>query len=347
MSEPEFPNRRVSKGSSIVDNAIYVDGKRVSSPVSLAETYRELNDRPGALAWIGLFRPTHAELNSLAAEFDLHQLAIEDAVAAHQRPKIERYGDTLFLVLRAATYLDDAETVEFGELHIFVGRNFVITVRHSTSPDLSTVRHRMEDQDPKLLALGTEAVLYAILDAVVDGYMPVIAGLENDVDEIETQVFDGDPAVSRRIYELSREAIQFQRATNPLSATLDNLSSGFRKYQVDQELQRYLRDVDDHVTHVNERIDSLRHLLADVLTVNATLVGQRQNEVSLDQNEQMKKISAWAAILFAPSLVGSIYGMNFTHMPELDFPWGYPAALGLMITGSALLYAGFKKRRWL
>ena len=229
------------------------------------------------MAWIGLYRPAEAELLSLAEEFGLHELAVEDAIVAHQRPKLDRYGNTLFVVLRAARYLDAAEEVDFGELHVFIGGDFVLTVRHAEAPNLATVRRRME-ADPQLLAHGPEAVLYAILDAVVDGYAPVVAGLQNDIDEIETEVFRGDPAVSRRIYELSREVIEFQRATRPLVGMLDALMAGFDKYGIDEELRRYLRDVADHATTVVERVDGFRQMLQDILTVNATLVSQAQNE---------------------------------------------------------------------
>jgi magnesium transporter len=339
--------------SSVVDSAVYLDGKRIASPKSLSETYQALRDQPDGMAWIGLYRPSADELNSLASEFDLHELAVEDAIQAHQRPKIERYGDTLFLVLRAARYLDDVEEVEFGELHVFIGPDFVLSVRHAESPDLSTVRRRLES-DPDLLGLGTEAVLYAILDAVVDGYAPVVAGLENDIDEIEGEVFRGDPAASRRTYELSREVIDFQHATKPLATILGALGAGFSKYEVDEELQRYLRDVADHVTLVNERIEGFRQLLRDILTVNATLVAQQQNEEmktltekSNAQNQETKKISAWAAILFAPTLVGTVYGMNFDHMPELHWYLGYPLALLLMLIISLVLYTVFKHRDWI
>jgi magnesium transporter len=339
--------------SGVIDSAVYCEGRRTCSPRTLAETYRALREQAGGMAWIGLYRPDEAELTSLAGEFDLHELAVEDAITAHQRPKLERYGDTLFVVLRAARYLDDVEEVEFGELHVFLGKDFVITVRHAESPDLSVVRRRLE-HDPELLAHGTEAVLYAILDAVVDGYSPVVAGIENDVDEIETQVFDGDPAVSRRIYELSREVVDFQRAASPLTAMLESLEAGFDKYGVDEELRRLLRDVADHVVQVNERIDSLRVLLRDILQVNSILVAQKQNEemtalsrTSNAQNDEVKKISAWAAILFAPTLVGTIYGMNFRHMPELNWVFGYPFAVALMFMVSVILYLVFKRRGWI
>ncbi|WP_329125288.1 magnesium and cobalt transport protein CorA [Streptomyces sp. NBC_01353] len=351
--DPTGPESVPADRPSVVQATLYRDGRRVASPATLAETFRRLREYPDGMAWIGLHRPTESELHSLAGEFDLHELAVEDALEAHQRPKLERYGDTLFVVLRAARYLDAQEEVDFGELHIFVGQDFVITVRHGAAPDLSAVRHRMEE-NPDLLALGPEAVLYAILDAVVDGYAPVVAGVQNDIDEIETEVFGGDPAVSRRIYELSREMVEFQRATRPLVGMLHGLMAGFAKYGTDEELQRYLRDVADHVTHTSERVDGFRQALTEILTVNATLVTQQQNaemralaEAGFEQNEEIKKISSWAAILFAPTLVGTIYGMNFDAMPELDWAFGYPFAIMLMAVVCTSLYFVFKRRDWL
>jgi magnesium transporter len=346
--EPAVPLER-----SVVDAAVYLDGRRLEGPSTLAEVLGQLPGKPGTMAWIGLYRPAEAQLLEAAEAFDLHELAIEDAIVAHQRPKLERYGDTLFVVLRAARYRDEAEEVDFGEIHLFVGPAFVLTVRHSQAPDLSAVRRRLE-ADPQLLALGPEAVLYAVLDAVVDGYAPVVAGLQNDIDEIETEVFGGDPNVSRRIYELSGEVIEFQRATRPLLEIMSNLAAGFDKYGTDQELQRYLRDVADHATTAAERVDGFRQMLGDILTVNATLVSQAQNEetklltqASYAQNEEVKRISAWAAILFAPTLIGTIYGMNFDHMPELHWLAGYPFALALMALVCASLYVAFKRRNWL
>jgi magnesium transporter len=337
---------------TVVNNAVYVDGRRTADPRTLEETYEALRDR-GGMAWIGLYRPDVEELRSVAREFDLHELAVEDAILAHQRPKIERYGTTLFTVLRPARYIDATEEVEFGELHVFTGPDFVVTIRHAETPDLSQVRKRLE-QAPELLRLGPEAILYAILDQVVDEYAPVVAGLENDIDEIEDQLFKGDPAVSRRIYDLSREVIEFQRATQPLVPMLTSLEGGFDKYEVDLELRRNLRDVSDHVLRIVERADAFRSLLQSALTVNSTLVSQQQNEemrnltqTSLTQNEEVKKISAWAAIGFAPTLVGTVYGMNFTHMPELHWYYGYPFALGLMVAISVTLYILFKRRSWL
>lgn len=337
----------------IVDNGIYVAGVRVATPTSLTQTYDMLHEMPDSMAWIGLYRPTIDQVNSLAQEFGIHELAAEDAVAAHQRPKLERYDHTLFIVVNAARYVEATDEVEFAELHVFVGPNFVVTSRHGEAPDLSSVRRRLE-ADTKFLAFGPEGVLYAILDRVVDDYEPVIDGLENDIDEIELQVFSGVPDVSRRIYLLSREVIDFQRATHSLKVILTELEAGFDKYRINEELRRYLRDVDDHLNRIIEKIDEFRQLLRDMLTVNATLVAQKQNEemtaltaVSNTQNEEVKKISAWAAIIFAPSLVGTIYGMNFRYMPELDSRWGYPMALGLMLVASGALYLIFRRRGWL
>jgi magnesium transporter len=336
----------------VVDNAVYVQGRRHAEPESLEVTYELLREQRG-MGWIGLYRPERSEILSVAREFDIHDLAVEDTITAHQRPKLERYDAVLFTVLRPARYIEADERVEFGELHVFTGPDFVVTVRHAEAPNLAHVRRRMEAA-PDLLRLGPEAVLYAILDEVVDEYQPVVAGLENDIDEIEDQVFDGDPAVSRRIYELFREVTEFQRATKPLIEILGSLRAGFDKYQVHDELQRYLRDVEDHTLRIVDRVDGFRVLLQNILTVNATLVGQRQNEetqrlteASLAQNEEVKRISSWAAILFAPTLVGTIYGMNFDHMPELHWVFGYPFAVLLMGMVCGGLYLVFKKRGWL
>ena len=336
----------------IVDNAIYRDGVRQAHPGSLDQTFEELHEK-GGFAWIGMYRPTEDELRAVANEFELHELSVEDALTGHQRPKIERYGDTFFMVLRPARYLDAPEEVEFGEVHLFIGPNFAITVRHAESPDLGRVRRRLE-LTPTLLALGPQAILYAVLDEVVDEYQPVIAGLENDIDEIENQIFDGEPAVSRRIYELAGEAMAFQRATHPLADIMASLEGGYDKYEVDVELRRNFRDVHDHVLQTIAKADSFRAVLQNALTVQATLVTQKQNEemrtlsqASIEQGEQVKKISSWAAIIFAPGLVGSIYGMNFKVMPELDWVWGYPFALALMLGSAVGLYIIFKKRGWL
>ncbi|MEQ7006407.1 magnesium/cobalt transporter CorA [Actinopolymorpha sp. B17G11] len=336
---------------SVVDNAIYAGGHRME-PESLDQTY-DLLRQSGGMGWIGLYRPDDDEIRSVAREFSLHELAVEDAVHAHQRPKLERYGNTLFVVLRPARYVDHEEVVEIDELHVFVGPDFVVTIRHGPAPELKPVRSRLEGQ-PDLLKMGPEAVLYAIMDQVVDDYQPVLRGLQHDLDEIETEVFGGEIEVSRRVYQLSREVIEFDRACRPLVEVLDALMAGFDKYAVDLELRRLLRDVRDHAVRVAERVDSFRQLLGSMLTVNSALVAQRQNEemkrlseASFEQNEQVKRISGWAAIIFAPTLVGTVYGMNFASMPELDWAYGYPFALGLMFVVGLILYAFFKIRGWL
>lgn len=330
---------------TIIDNAVYVNGVRLAQPSSLEQTSETLSEL-GGMAWVGLYRPTEAEMAAVATEFGLHGLAVEDAISAHQRPKLERYDDNLFTVLRPARYLDDTETVEFGELHIFTGRNFVVTVRHAETAVVGQVRRRMEER-PELLCHGPEAVLYALMDQVVDDYIPVVAGLENDIDEIEDQLFSGDPLVSRRIYELAREVIHFQRAIHPLPAMMQQLRRGFEKYEVDTELQHSLRDVEDHVERLISRADSFRDLLQNALTLDGTLTANRQNLASAEQNEQVKKISSWAAIFFAPSFVAGVYGMNFTQMPELHWTFGYPMAIGMMAAIATIMYAIFKRRGWL
>jgi magnesium transporter len=351
--------RRQEVRVSIVENVIYIDGKRAVRPDSLERTFEELERCPRgegrSFCWIGLLRPSEDEIQAVAREFDLHDLAVEDAIHAHQRPKLERYGDTLFVVLRPAWYVDPVEAVELGEVHLFLGPEFIVVLRHADQPQLADVRERLE-HDPELLGRGPFAVLYAILDKVVDDYHPVVAGLQNDIDEIEVQVFDGHPRASKRIYQLSREVIEFQRAVQPLVEVMDQLQRILqdRAGEADLELRRLLRDVADHVTHVVERAEAFRQLLANILQANATLVAQRQNEemtrlthASYAQGEQVKRISSWAAILFTPTLIAGIYGMNFEHMPELHWAFGYPLALVMMLVMAAVLWILFKRRGWL
>ncbi|MHA7261834.1 magnesium and cobalt transport protein CorA [Arthrobacter sp. TMN-37] len=335
-----------------IDSAVYLGGIRTDSPASLGETFDMMHERRG-MAWIGLFRPAPEEIHAVADEFDLHELSVEDALSGHQRAKLERYGDTLFLVLRPARYIDEAEKVEFGELHVFAGADFIVTVRHAEALNLARVRQRLE-ADPELLAMGPPIVLYAILDEVVDQYQPVVAGLQNDIDEIEDQLFNAGADVSRRIYDLSREVILFQRATQPLGAILEALQRESDMGGMDIEVERRLRDVHDHVLRIIDQVNAFRVLLQNALTVHATFIAQRQNdemrllsESGLVQNEEVKKISSWAAILFAPTLVGTIYGMNFEHIPELSWPLGYPFALALMVGMGIGLYLMFRRRGWL
>jgi magnesium transporter len=321
----------------IVDSAVYVDGKRVVVPDSLEGIYETYREKDG-FAWIGLYEPTRDEFDSVAGEFGLHPLAVRDALRAHQRPKVERYGETLFVVIKAARYVEEKEVVEFGEVHAFVGPDFVVTVRYGETNELQEVRRSLEGR-PDLLRKGPYAVLYAIMDRTVDDYVPVVDGLANDIDEIEVEVFENQPDVSRRIYELSREVIRFHQATQPLAGTLESLTQE-ETSDIDREVRRYLRDVQDRVLRVTDQAQGFRELLQNILSVNLTLA-------SVSQNDQVKKISAWAAILIVPTLITGIYGMNFDFMPELHWIYGYPVVLLLMLTISLILYWGFKRRGWL
>jgi magnesium transporter len=335
---------------TLVDAAVYREGRRVSSGTA-AEVLAEAR-AGGGMAWVGLYRPDADEMHEIAHVLGLHALAVEDTLKGHQRAKLERYGDMTFLVLQPARYLDESETVEFGEVHVFVGPDYVITVRHAENPDLAAVRHRLEAK-PELLAQGTYAVVWAVCDDIVDQYLPVVAGVENDIDEIEDALFSGDPAVSKRIFGLQREVIDLQHATTPLVDMFDRLQQIVMESTGAKEAPA-IRDVDDHARRIVEKVDGFRPTLESALTVHATLVEQENNEamrsmaeLGLQQNEQVKKVSGWAAILFAPTLVGTIYGMNFDYMPELHWVFGYPMALGLMLATSLTLYIVFKRRGWL
>ena len=326
----------------IVDRAIYRGGRRLAEPRDLPGMGEACRDGDG-VAWVALYRPDEREFAAVAREFDLPERSVKDAVHAHQRAKLERYGETLFCVLRAARYMDDAETVEFSELQVFAGQRFVITVRHGDAPDLPALRRSLESR-PDLLRRGPVAILRAIIERVVDDYAPVVAGVENDIDQIEDAVFGGTADVSRRVYELSREVIAFQRATRPLAPMVERLR-GDRGVGDDERM--HLGDVQDHALRVVEQADALRQLLQNILNVNLTLETKALNEASNAQNEEVKMISAWAAILFAPTLVGTAYGMNFDGMPGLHWRFGYAYALLLMIATSVTLYVVFKRRNWI
>jgi magnesium transporter len=322
----------------ILDSAIYVDGRRVAEPSSLRQTCEARRELDG-VAWIGLHSPSQEEFSAVAKEFGLHPLAVEDTVKAHQRPKLERYGENLFVVLRPAHYLDNLETVEFGEIHVFVGENFVVSVRHGEASELRQVRRRLESE-PELLRHGPMAILYAIMDRVVDEYAPVVEGLQTDIDEIEEEVFGGNAGVSRRIYALAREVIGFRRAVEPLTPIVEGLTKGEVYAVFDTELRRHLRDVQDHVMQVTERVEGFHELLRNILDVNLTLVG-------ISQNDETKKISAWAAIIAVPTIITGIYGMNFDYMPELHWWLGYPYALALILVMGLVLHRLFKRSGWL
>jgi magnesium transporter len=322
----------------IVDCAVYEGGRRRSGELSLHGA-SEACRQDGAFVWLGLFEPSPDELDSVRREFDLHELAVEDALHAHQRPKLEVFDDTLFVVLKPARYIDSEEVVETGEIHLFVSDAFVVAVRHGEASSLSEARKRLERRS-ELLAAGTGGVLYAIVDKVVDDYEPVVEGLAQDIQQIEAQVFSTDRTNPvERIYKMEREVLEFSRAVTPLTPAIDRLARGHFAI-INDELHEYFRDVHDHLLRESQRIDGFRDLLSSALQANLT-------QVSVRQNEDMRRITAWVAILAVPTMVAGIYGMNFKHMPELGWTYGYPAVLLVTLTICAVLYRRFRRAGWL
>ncbi|HWB72899.1 MAG TPA: magnesium/cobalt transporter CorA [Egibacteraceae bacterium] len=322
----------------IVDCAVYEDGQRRPGRLEL-ETAYEAGREDNAFVWIGLHEPSPQEFDSVRREFDLHELAVEDAIKAHQRPKLEVYGDSLFVVLKTVRYVDEEEAVEIGEIMLFVGDAFVVSVRHGEASALSDVRKAVEER-PDLLRYGPGAVLHAIVDRVVDDYVPVLDGLDNDIQEVEREVFSqsrDNPA--ERLYKLKREVLEFHRAAAPLIEPLDHLARGRFKL-VYGDIANYFRDVHDHTLRVVDQIESYRDLLTSIFEANLA-------QISVRQNEDMRRISAWVAIVAVPTLVAGIYGMNFEHMPELGWTWGYPGALVAMVTICTVLYRWFRRSGWL
>jgi magnesium transporter len=321
----------------IVDCAAYEQGCRRDGELRLEEA-GEAAREDGAFVWLGLLEPTAEEFESIAREFDLHELAVEDAIKAHQRPKVELYGDTLFVVVKTARYVDSEEVIEIGELMVFVNPGFIITVRHGEG-ELGPVRERIERR-PELLRHGPGMALYAIVDQVVDGYEVAAQGVDVDIQEVEREVFSEErdnPA--ERIYKLEREVLDFYAAVAPLSPAVEEITRGNFEV-VPDELLEYFRDVHDHLRRVNGQIAGFRDLLGSALHANLT-------QVSVQQNEDMRRISAWVAIIAVPTMVAGIYGMNFKHMPELGWRFGYPAVLLLIVTICAFLYRRFKSAGWL
>ncbi len=326
----------------IVDCAVYRDGKRVQleddgEDIAAAYSWANLNDRD--FVWVGLFEPTQEEMVKVADAFDLHPLAVEDAVAAHQRPKLERYGEAIFMVLKTIWYVDEHDAVETGEIAVFVGGNYVVTVRHGEGSELGVARRDLE-QHTEVLGHGPYAVLYSVCDVVVDAYETVAAELENDVDEIELSVFSEERGNdSQRIYTLKREVAEFRRAVAPLREPMQR----FAHCQVGgmpQEAAAFFRDVADHTLRVYEQIENIDSLLSSAHDAHMA-------QISVQQNDDMRKISAWVAIAAVPTLLASIYGMNFDHMPELGWRYGYPALVLVMAVSCGLLYRLFKKSGWL
>ena len=329
----------------IIDCAVYEDGERRPGELALADAF-EAACHDKSFVWIGLYEPDEHEFEAVRREFNLHELAVEDAIKAHQRPKLETYDDTLFVVLKTARYLEAEEIVEFGEIMLFIGPQFVVTVRHKPASELRGVRKQIESR-PDLLRFGPSAVLYSIVDRVVDDYLPVIEGLDQDIKEVEKEVFSevgSNPA--ERIYMLKREVIEFHQSTAPLTEPLDRLVRG-QVRSLHQEMPQYFRDVQDHLLRIVEQVSGFRELLTSVLQANLTQVALLQNEVGMRQNADMRKISAWVAIVAVPTMIAGIYGMNFDYMPELRWAGGYPGTLLTMTVACALLYRAFKRNGWL
>ena len=322
----------------IVDCAIYEDGRRRDGSVDLHDAYGACR-RDGKFAWIGLYEPTEEEFDSLRREFDLHPLAVEDAIHAHQRPKLEVFEDTVFVVLKTARYVDSEEVVQFGEILIFLGKDYILTVRHGEASALKQVRESLES-DPELLKHGPGAVLHAIVDRVVDDYAPALEGLGVDIDEVENEVFSpGRSNPAQRIYRLKREVLEFNRAAAPLVEPIDRLAKGHYEV-VHPEVRAYFRDVNDHLIRVHEQLESYRDLLTSILHANLA-------QITVRHNDDVRRISAIVAIVAVPTLIAGIYGMNFEHMPELGWTFGYPLVLVVMLTLCTLLYRFFRRAGWL
>lgn len=346
---PDPSDIHVPVSRAMVDCGVYCEGRRLPGKFTHAgalEKVRELEaDGRSAYVWIGLHEPDDRQMQAVAQVFGLHELAVEDAVHAHQRPKLERYDDTLFLVLKTVNYVEHSsvsnarEIVETGEIMIFVGADFVVTVRHGDFSGLAGVRKHI-DANPTRCALGPHAVMHAIADHVVDAYLDVTDLVETDIDALEVNVFSpGSTTQIEHIYLMKREVVELRRAVSPLAQDLELLMSEHRDL-VSKEVRRYMRDVLDHAIKAADRIAGYDEVLS-------SLVQAAVGKVSMQQNTDMRKISAWVAIAAVPTAVAGIYGMNFEHMPELDWKLGYPAVLLVMITACTLLYRTFRHNKWL
>ncbi|GHH81480.1 magnesium transporter CorA [Streptomyces sulfonofaciens] len=349
---PRTPAARIP--SAVVDCAVYREGYRIEPTQALTPQQAKLHVRSrGGFAWIGLHEPTEEEFAVIAAEFGLHPLAVEDAVHAHQRPKLERYDDTLFTVFKTIHYVEHteltatSEVVETGEVMCFTGKDFFITVRHGGQGSLRGLRHRLQDE-PELLAKGPSAVLHAIADHVVDGYLAVADAMQDDIDEVETEVFSAPGKNGRgtsrgvdagRIYQLKREVLEFKRAVAPLARPMQLLSERPMRL-VDPDIQKYFRDVADHLARVQEQVVGFDELLNSILQANLA-------QASVAQNEDMRKITSWAAIIAVPTMVCGVYGMNFEHMPELHWRYGYPMVMGVTVAICYGIHRALKRNGWL
>ena len=349
IAHPDAKSIHVPVARAMVDCGIYCEGRRLPGKYTHAAALNKVHDleREGkeAFVWIGLHEPDEHQMQAVADVFCLHELAVEDAVHAHQRPKLERYDQTLFMVLKTVNYVEHVsvslarEIVETGEIMIFVGPDFVVTVRHGEHSGLATVRKHLE-ASPALLKLGPYAVMHAIADHVVDSYLDVTDRVETDIDTMEEDIFS--PLTETNIeciYLLKREVVELRRAVGPLTPALQRLASEHNDL-INTEVRRYMRDVLDHQITTSDRINSYDDMLSSL--VNAAL-----GKVAMQQNVDMRKISAWVAIAAVPTAVAGIYGMNFEHMPELHWAWGYPAVLCLMLVICVFLYRTFRRNHWL
>ncbi|AZK96356.1 MULTISPECIES: magnesium and cobalt transport protein CorA [Streptomyces] len=344
--------RDPSASSAVVDCAVYRDGSRLESDSCLTPREAMLRVREGGgFAWIGLHEPTEEEFAGIAAEFGLHPLAVEDAVHAHQRPKLERYDDTLFTVFKTVHYVEHAEltatsdVVETGEVMCFTGRDFVITVRHGGRGSLRALRHGLQ-KDTELLSKGPSAVLHALADHVVDGYIAVAEAMQDDIDEVEIEVFSAPSKGSSargtdagRIYQLKREVLEFKRAVTPLLRPMQLLSERPMRL-IDPDIQKYFRDVADHLARVQEEVLGFDELLNSILQANLA-------QATVAQNEDMRKITSWAAIIAVPTAVCGVYGMNFEYMPELTWKYGYPMVLTAIGVICFTIHRTLKRNGWL
>ncbi|MGE0393607.1 MAG: magnesium/cobalt transporter CorA [Vicinamibacterales bacterium] len=328
--------RDLPKSAPVIDCAAYADGRRIAD-LTVDQLHGTLAT-PGQFVWLGLYEPDLALLRRLQAQLGFHELAVEDAVNAHQRPKLELYGELLFVVLRTAQR--EKGSLEFAETHLFVGPNYVVTVRHGSLRSHVGLRQRCEAR-PQSLAQGPGFVLYAIMDFVVDQYLPLVEGLEAEVEDLEGRLFDDEPdvGVTQQVYHLKRDLVALRRALSPLVDICNRLMQ-FTLPQVPEQTKPYFRDVYDHVIRLNESIDTQRELLSASLEAH-------MSATAAAQNEHMKRITAWAAMIAVPTMIAGIYGMNFTNMPELRWDYGYYASLAVMAVASLALFLGFRRSGWL
>lgn len=330
MSDPSLPQ-------CVINCAAY-DRSGARRDITLDQISDVLDVDDGSFVWVGLYEPDEGILEKLQEEFCLHDLAVEDAHNAHQRPKIEAYGNSLFLAIHTAQKIDNR--IRFGETHLFVGPRYLVTVRHGASISYKSARMRME-REPDLLEHGPGAALYAVLDSVVDNFMPIVEGFTQELNELEKDIFAEDFRTDtvRELYDLKRELTRLRMAVSPLQDILGQLARS-RGGLIDEEIQLYFRDVLDHAVRINETTDTLREMLTAAVSVNLSLVTVRQGEI-------VKRLGAWAALLAAPTLIASWYGMNFTHMPELAGQFSYGILISVVVVTCLVLYIGFKRAKWL